>query len=205
MSAESVKKHVLFFSAILAFSILPVFGQTNKTAEIRRIDAYVKTLDAFVKKNPRPHLIAADTSDYNEDAKPQWRRFASEKALENFREETRETYAVAYNWRQRGKLVRSNFTLFSPSGDWAQYDYYYFRADGTLAKIASELRTFYGDLIVVRDFYFDGKGRLLRRTVRYRDLNTGKPVKKPAAGDFQTTDVEIYKTVRRLPFAKLFK
>jgi hypothetical protein len=178
--------------------------KTNKNAELKRINAYVKTLDAFVKRNKRPHLIFADTSDYNDNSPPKWRKFASEKALEKFRE-TSETYTVAYNWRRNGRLVQANFTLFSPSGDWAQYDYHYFRADGTIAKIASELRTFMGDLIVLRDLYFDGKGRLLRQTIRYRDLNTKKPVKKPADEDFQTTDVTVYKTVRRLPFARLVK
>ncbi len=199
-----MKKHAIFvfFFVICAFSFQRSAAQANKTAEIKRIDSYVKTLDAFVKRNKRPQLIFADTSDYNENNKPKWRKFASEKTLEKFRE-TAETYTIAYNWRRNGKLVQSNFTLFSPSGDWAQYDYYYFRADGTIAKIASELRTFYGDLIVLRNLYFDGKGRLLRQTIRYRDLNTKKPVKKPKDEDYQSTDVKIFKTVRQMPFAKL--
>jgi hypothetical protein len=149
-------------------------------------------------------LIYADASGDDESSTPKWRRFASEKDLNDFRDKT-ETYAIAYNWRRGRKLVQSNFTLFSPSGDWAQYDFYSFRADGTLAKIESELRTFYGDLIVLRDFYFDARGELLRRTVRYRDLNTKRPVAKPNGEDFQTSDVIVYKTVRRLPFSALIK
>jgi hypothetical protein len=195
-----MKKRILFCFVIFALAILPVSAQKRRTAEIKRIDAYVKTLDAFVKNRP-PHLIYADTSDYEAASSPKWQKFASEKALEKFREQT-ETYTVAYNWRKNGKLVQSNFTLFSPSGDWSQYDFHYFRADGSVAKIASELRTFYGDLIVQRDFYFDGKGKLIRQTTRYRDLNTNKPVKKPK-DSFSGSEVKIYKTVRRLPFAKL--
>ncbi len=204
MFAKFIKNRVLVFLLFFAVSVLPVAAQTNKNTEIKRINAYVKTLDAFIKRNKRPHLIFADTSDYNEGSKPKWRKFASEKTLEKFREGS-ETYTVAYNWQRNGRLVQSNFTLFSPSGDWAQYDYHYFRADGTIAKIASELRTFMGDLIVLRDLYFDGRGRLLRQTVRYRDLNTKKAISKPKDGDFQTTGVTIYKTVRRLPFARLIK
>jgi len=204
MFGNPLKNRVLFCFLSFALLFLPVGAQTSKNAEIKRINAYVKTLDALVKRNKRPRLIFADTSDYNEGSPPKWQKFASEKSLEKFRDKT-ETYTVAYNWLRRGKIVQSNFTLFSPSGDWAQYDFYYFRENGTIAKIASELRTFYGDLIVLRDFYFDGKGRLLRQTIRYRDLNTKKPVKKPNDGDFQTTDVTIYKTVRRLPFARLIK
>jgi len=203
MLGNLIKTRALFFVLTLALFFLPISAQINKNAEIKRINAYVKTIDSFVGKK-KPHLIYADTSDYNEGSKPKWRKFASVKALEKFRESS-ETYTIAYNWRKSGKLVQSNFTLFSPSGDWTQYDFHYFRADGTIAKIASELRTFMGDMIVLRDFYFDRKGKLLRQTARYRDLNTNKPVKKPKAGDFQTTDVTIYKTVRRLPFARLIK
>jgi hypothetical protein len=203
MFGNLMKKRRLFFFVIFALSVLPVFAQKSKNTEIKRINAYVKTINAFVEKK-KPHIVFADTSDYNETSKPKWRKFASEKVLEKFRE-TSETYTIAYNWRKSGRLIQSNFTLFSPSGDWTQYDFYYFRPNGTIAKIASELRTFMGDLIVLRDFYFDGKGKPLRQTTRYRDLNTNKTVKKPNDGDFQTTEVEIYKTVRQLPFAKLIK
>ncbi len=201
-----MKKHAIFvfFFVICAFSFLPIAAQTKKNAEIKRINAYVKTLDAFVKRIKHPHLIFADISDYNDDSKSKWRKFASVKALDKFRE-TSETYSIAYNWRKNGKLVQSTFTLFSPSGDWAQYDNYYFRENGTIAKISSELRTFYGDLIVLRNLYFDGKGKLLRQTTQYRDLRTKKPVKKPKGDDYQNSDVKIYKTVRQMPFANLIK
>ncbi len=192
---------LIFFFLFLALFSLPIFGQTNKKAEIKRIEAYCKTVEASTKRSKRPHLIFADISDYNDDSKGKWRKFASEKTLEKFRERN-EAYTIAYNWRKNGKIVQSNFTLFSPSGDWAQYDFHYFRANGTIAKIASELRTFIGDLIVLRDLYFNEKGTLIRQTTRYRDLRSKKPVSKPKDQDFKT-DVIIYKTVRRLPFAKL--
>lgn len=203
-----MKKRVLFFFVTFALSILPVAAQTGKNAEIKRIDAYVKTLDAFVKRNKRPHLIFADISDYNENNKPKWRKFASVKTLEKFRESS-ETYTIAYNWLQRGKIVKSNFTLFSPSGDWANYVYHDFRPDGTLAHVESEMRTFNGDLIIIQDFYFDRRGRLLKKTVKYRDLETQKPIKPTKEflennGDF-LNDVEYYKKTSKLPFAGLLK
>jgi len=191
------------FIVFLAFFSLPISGQTNKKAEIKRIETYVKSVEASTKRSKKPHLIFADISDYNDDAKQKWRKFASVKALEKFRERN-EAYTIVYNWRKNGKIVQSNFTLFSPSGDWAQYDFHYFRANGTIAKIASELRTFVGDLIVLRDLYFNENGKLIRQRTRYRDLRSEKPVRKPKDQDYKT-DVEIYKTVRRLPFAKLVK
>src|SRR5215203_928122 len=186
----------VFFFVIIAFSFLPTGAQTNKNAEIKRINAYVKTVDALTKRYKNPHLIFADTSDYNEGSRPKWRKFASEKALEKFRE-TSETYTIAYNWLQRGKIVKSNFTLFSPSGDWANYVYHHFREDGSLARAESEMRTFNGDLIIIQDFYFDRKGKLLKKTVKYLDLQTKKPIKQTkeflaGKADF-SDDAEYYK------------
>src|SRR5215204_2310501 len=195
-----MKKRCLFFFVIFALSVLPVQAQTNKNAEIKRINSYVKTLDAFVK-NKKPHMIFADTSDYEADSKPKWQKFASEKALEKFRAETSETYTIAYNWRQKGRIVKSHFTLFSPSGDWTQYVYHNFRADGSLAHAQSEMRTFNGDLIIIQDFYFDRAGRLLKKSVKYRDLQTQKPIKPTKEflenkADF-SDDVEYYKKTNK--------
>ena len=198
----------IFLLAFLAFQSLFVFAQTNKKAEIKRIDAYCKTVDAFTKRYKNPQLIYADTSDYNQNSKPKWRKFASEKALEKFREKS-ETYSIAYNWRKNGKIVKSNFTLFSPSGDWANYVYHNFRADGTLAKAESEMRTFNGDLIIIQNFYFNRQGKLLKRSVKYLDLHTQKPIKPTKEflenrGNF-SNDVEYFKKTSKLPFASLLR
>lgn len=197
-----------FLTVFLLFHPSPVFTQTAKKAEIKRIDAYCKTVDTFVKRYRNPQLIYADTSDYNETDKPKWRKFASEKILEKFRENT-ETYSIAYNWQKNGKIIKSNFTLFSPSGDWAQYVYHYFREDGTLAKAESEMRTFNGDLIIVQNFYFNRKGKFLQKTVKYLDLQTQKPIKPSKEflenkADF-SDDADYFKNTGKLPFANLLK
>ncbi len=204
-----MKKYSLLIIALLLLGFQNLsFAQTNKRTEIRRIEAYCKTIDTFVRRNKNPHLVFADISDYNDDSKSKWRKFASDKALEKFRTRN-ETYTIAYNWRKNGKLIHSAFTLFSPSGDWAQYVHHYFRPDGTLAKVKSELRTFYGDLIVLQTLYFNGKGRLLRKTIQYKDLRTGKPTKPEKEYLEGTTDFvngkDYFKKVSKLPFAKLLR
>jgi len=55
---------------------------------------------------------------------------------------------------------------------------YYYRADGSLAKIQARLNTFYGGVSVLRDRYYDGNGKLLKSTQRFLDLQTHKPIKK---------------------------
>ena len=154
-----MKKFSLFAVTVLLFTGLASrsSAQTAKSADVKNIDAYCKTVDAVRKKRKTPELVFADVADMDDD-KEKWQSFASEKALDKFREKT-ETYAIAYNWRKAGKIVASNFTLSSPSGDWVKYVYHYFREDGSLARVESELRTFYGDYRVVRVRYFDHNGK----------------------------------------------
>lgn len=206
-----IKKTIVFaFLALsLAFYVLPIAAQTKGTIAVREIEEYCKNIDAFTKTHKNPQFVFADTADYTEKkSKPRWKKFASVKSLEKFRETT-ETYSIAYSWRKNGKIVRSNFTLFSPSGDWSKYVYLYFRADGTLAKAESELRTFYGYFIVLNDIYFDDKGKILKKTTKYLDLKTEKP-KMPSKDDFADNGdnfklTEYYKTASKLPFNYLLK
>ncbi|CAN5457856.1 hypothetical protein BH10ACI3_BH10ACI3_01290 [soil metagenome] len=183
-------------------------AQAAKSADVKAIDTYCKSVDAIIKKRKTPELVFADISDYNDDAKSKWRKFASEKALEKFREKT-ETYTIAYVWRKNLKLAGVNFTLFSPSGDWTRYIYSYYREDGTLAKVTIEHRTFYGDYIMLQDIYFSAAGKVLRKTTSYKDLATKKPKKlsKEFLEDNKALmkDVDYYMTTGKLPFAHLLK
>ena len=181
-------------------------AQAVRTSTVTGIDAFCKTIDAVTKKRKSPDLVFADISDYEKNEKAKWQKFDSEAALEKFREKT-EAYTIALNWRRNAHLVASNFTLFSPSGDWAKYVFQCFREEGTLAKAKSELRTFYGDFVVTENRYFDTNGKLLKKTIRYSDLTTGKP-KKPAESFFSDNsgylkDKDYYMSTRKLPFAKL--
>jgi hypothetical protein len=80
---------------------------------------------------------------------------------------------------------------------------YYFREDGTLAKIHSQLNTFasaIGGISVVRDKFCDASGKVLHTTTRYLDLQSQKPRKR---SDFMDQPIAVYKAVGELPFAKL--
>lgn len=197
-----------FLTAFFVFCCSPVFAQASRKPAVKQIDLYCRGVKTFTERYKTPHIIFADTSDYTENSNPKWKKFASEKVLEKFRE-GEETYSIAYNWRKSDKIIRSNFTLFSPSGDWAKYVYLYFREDGTLAKAESQLRTFYGNFIVLNDIYFDTKGKILKKTTKYVDLETEKP-KKLSGDDIANNGdnlkfTEYYKNTDKLPFAHLIK
>jgi hypothetical protein len=193
------------FLVVLAITTI-ANSQSAKTATVAQIEAYAKSIDRLMNRHKEPDLIIADVSDYDSDD-PKWQRFKSSHELEAFREKT-ETYTIANNWRLNGKLVSSLFTLFSPSGDWAQYVSHYFRPDGTAAKVTTEMRTFNGDYIIIREMYFDSRGKLLKKASKYLDLTTKKP-KKPTAEmtdeNSESYKADYYKKVSALPFYTLTK
>jgi hypothetical protein len=83
---------------------------------------------------------------------------------------------------------------------------HYFRPDGSAAKVTTEMRTFNGEYIVIKNMYFDGRGKLLTRNSKYLDLTTKKP-KKPTAEMLDENSAffaaEYYKKVSSLPFYSL--
>ena len=205
-------KLTLILLIIVIFNCLS-FAQTSKpeTAKkdaqteklVKPIEDYAKSIADFVEKQGKPHLVIADVSDYIEGNKPVWKKFASEDEFEKSRD-TNEVYTFAYIWQKDGKTVAVNFTYSSPSGDWAQFVLNTYRADGSLAKVDSRLNTFYGDATILRTFYFDAKGKKLKETVKYLDLQSDETF-DPKTRDFFDSEVDIYKTVSNLPFANLLK
>jgi hypothetical protein len=194
-----IRKTIVGVLAAFAAAV-PAFAQG--AGQIASTDRYVASVKKITGSAKQPKIVVADTAAYDA-RRPLWRKFASEKALEKFRE-ARETYTIAFNWKSGGRLVASNFTTFSPSGDWTQYTFHFFREDGSLAKVEGELRTFYGDYIVRRTYYFSPEGRVVSSSVRYFDLVTGKP-KRPADGVSEMGSWTYYTTVGKLPFASLVK
>jgi hypothetical protein len=197
-----MKKHFCSLVVVsLTLLTVSVHAQRATMAEGKQIDTLAKAIERATKGQKEPDLVFADTGEFDEN-KPNWQRFASTKELDKSRE-TKETYSIAFNWRSKGKLTASNFTFFSPSGDWAQYVDHYFRPDGSTALVKAELRTFEGECAIKQKYYFDRKGRRLRRTVAYFELSTNKP-KKPCLGA-DALKFDYYRSVSRLPFASLLR
>lgn len=197
-----MKKTICLFFLIVSLAVA-VAAQTT----VKAIDTYAKSIDRHTSNSKNAKVVFADVSDYEAGSKAMWRKFASEKALEKHREST-QAYSIAFTWTKGGKLVASNFTLFSPSGDWTKYVNSYYRPDGSLARTFVDYRTFHGDFIVEQSLYFNTTGKLLKKTTAYKDLQTGKP-KKPEDGYLSDNSEllagDYYKRTSKLPFAHLLK
>ncbi|NNF00105.1 MAG: hypothetical protein HKN25_13875 [Pyrinomonadaceae bacterium] len=165
---------------------------------VSSIDAYAKTVDEFVGQKDGPDTVIADISDFEKDTKAEWKKFNSR---EEFEKSETNSYETAFVWNKNGNPISTNITYSSPSGDWAQYVFYIFREDGSVAKATRELRTFMGDIIVIRKYYYDKSGALLKETRQFKDLETKKFIKAPKS--FEDIDVDIYKSSGELPFASM--
>jgi hypothetical protein len=163
-------------------------------AELAAIDTYARQVDRFIKLNNKSRRVFGDVGDKEEN----WREFKGKVAKGEA--DPNDLDEVAYVWARKGKVVAAGFTFQSESRDWYHFVTYYFREDGTLAKIHSRLNTFYGSVTAIRDQFYGSNGRVLKSTARFLDIQTQKPKKNP---NFQDEPTPVYLNVRKLPFFKL--
>jgi hypothetical protein len=163
-------------------------------AELASINTYARQVDRFIKLNNKSRRVFGDIGDKEEN----WREFKGQVAKGET--DPDDLDEVAYVWARKGKVVAAGFTFQSESRDWYHFVTYYFREDGTLAKIHSRLNTFYGSVTAIRDQYYGSNGRVLKSTARFLDIQTQKPKKNP---NFQDEPTPVYLNVRKLPFFKL--
>jgi hypothetical protein len=184
----------------LFVALLDAQSQAPKHSAIAAIDSYAKSVDSFIKLNPNALRIFANVASGTDKGPDRWRRFRSEAERQEA-ESGHNLNETAFVWLKAGKVVGANFTFQSGSRDWAHFVMYYFREDGTLAKIRAQLNTFYGNISVMREQVYSSSGKLLRKTTRYLDLESQEP-RRPTA-DFQDEPIPVYRRVRDLPFYKL--
>ena len=179
-------------------------GQEQKPAAPQKtglaaISSYAKSIDQFTKRNAKKRRIFGIVPG-EEDRGDKWAEFKYvRQAVQANLDDS------VYVWLKDGQVVAAEFSFTSSSGDWYHYVNYYFRADGTLAKIHAQLNTFSGPdggISVIRDKFYSSSGKLLHMATRYLDLKSQNPRKR---GDFMDEPIPDYKTVRDLPFLKLLR
>lgn len=166
------------------FAIVP--AAAHEISAIEAIGKLNRVCQA-VERAAKPSRAFAVYTDKNYEKPPRWvaRRPAKAMVVEEL---------VIFRRDERIRAARLMRT--SPSGDWAQYLNYCYRADGTLAYVLAELRSFLGDVRVVDRLYYGADGRRLRKTRRIFDLKTNKPI--TTNRDFQEMGTLIPKTTRAL-------
>ena len=201
---------ILCILAVLVQAQAP--KQSTKGATVvADIETYCKELDAFRKRHPNEARIFGDVASSNSPA-PKWKEFKSRKAREAAATDDN-LFDVADVWSKEGKVVIAEFGFGSPSGDWSQSVTYYFRDDGTLAKMQSIYAGFnlnpfnnpneFGARLVQTRIY-DTNGKRLRRTLQCFELNE-KGRQRRCSGDYSRYEGDAYLKVQRLPIYSLLK
>jgi hypothetical protein len=161
--------------------------QAATAAEVAEIKTYATEIDRLTK-----HQKFRTYGVFSDGNKDTWRLVKGKS--DHQLNESCDVYT------RDNKVVLAFFGFTSDSGDWYHFIKYYYRDDGTIAKISARLNTFYGSVSVLRDRYYDKNGKLLKSTRRYLKIDTHKPVK---TANFQDEPIPMYSTVSALPFHRL--
>jgi len=190
---------VLLRPFVLLLFVSFVLAQPGSLATRTQIDVYAKNISRYTDHHRKGAIAFADVSSYG-STDEDWKKIGSWDDLDNYTAD-HDAYGLALVWKQNGKVTAANFTYTSPSGDWNDYVNHYFRPDGTLALVTSEFRTFANTCVAKQRLYFDRKGKGIKKTVNYSDLETGRR-KAPCLGD-ESLKFTYYESVARLPFSGL--
>lgn len=167
---------------------------TQSAPRILAVEKYTDELDEYARLNPQSRRFFVNTSD---DQTGSWQEVANEKELEN-------KGAAAVVWMRQEKPVI--VLLWGRSIGQSRRVTYYFRDNGTLAKVHSELQISAGDMQSVRDRSYDPKtfAVLIRDFSRCTDLVTGQ--QKPCAeAEALEKSIPVYMRSAEIPFYALLK
>jgi iron uptake system EfeUOB component EfeO/EfeM len=174
-------------------------GKPSIVAQVSAIEKEVSTIKQFRSQKTSVKRFAANLIGQGEK-ESKWRIFKNEAELE--KENIGDNIGESANvWLKNGQVVTASFTIQTESGDWIHFITYYYRKDGTLAKIEAQLNTFYGNQTVLRNRYYSQRGELLKQSDEYRNLRT-KQKNKPNE-NFIDEPIPNYLNVSQLPFYAL--
>ena len=174
----------------------------TESSEVVAIDVYCKELDDFKNSGRnRAHILGAEL---NQTEVPKWKEFKSRRARgKTFFED------VADVWMKNGKLVVAELNSETNSGDWSKFVQYYFRDDGTLAKMRTTFAGFmvfseHGGGRIVQERIYNSNGKLLQKRLHCFELEK-KHRRIKCWGDYSNYDGTYYRRAQNLVFYGLLK
>lgn len=163
-------------------------------------DAYCDSLKELAARDKLPLRILADVSSGRRAGPQDWREFKTDD--DRVTQDTGENLNHnAFVYSKDKTPVYVHLLLQSPSRDWALYADYCFQPDGSLERISSELRTFYGRVRVIRTVSYSPSRQVLSRTQEVLDLESGEPADPER--DFMDQEVPVFWSPSELPFYHL--
>lgn len=166
----------------------------RKHAQLAAIEKYCKEIDAYKKEKGVVRKTFATIDTGKKGTRKVWMEFKNDKAREQA--DTGENLNEnAFVWLRKNKVVAATFTFQDTSRKWVHFAFYYFRADGSLAKLDEELDR--EKIKFVRKSYFSEDRKMLAGASNYFD-GTAKQIAAPK--NFTDRKAPVYKSVNDLPF-----
>ena len=195
---DPIKGGPTIFLWLLAAVFLPpqaVRGQSTCAREVAEIEAYSKKVDRLIETshNDSRRVFVGTSRDVEHDSVG-WREFKADAA-----DTGGSANDNAWVWSSEGKIVRVKFTFQSEWRDRVQFAMYYYREDGTLARISAQLNLSREQTTIIRDQFYDRKGVLIRGSAKSCRLMGGREQK--AEKHFSPEPLPVYLTTDGLPFS----
>ena len=204
--------------ATAATSGAPSVAQSAlNSRSLNSIEAYAKSLEAFKKRNPNRARIFGNLISLNQatypiphDAPRYWEEFPTRKARESesLKRPDLSAYDGAEVWIRNGKVVLVQVEPDRYSGWSARTVTYYFRDDGSLAKIRFEFGIDGIDGEVVKGTFYDVKGSVLQTRMQCVITERGRRRIVNCSRMLSQSDDDappVYRRVEELPFINLLK
>lgn len=214
-------------SAILVVTSPPATAATSgapsvaqsalNSRSLNSIEAYAKSLEAFKKRNPKRARIFGNLISLNQETYPIphdaprfWEEFPTRKARESaaLKRPDITAYDGAEVWRRNGKVVLVQVEPGRYFHGGARIVTYYFRDDGSLAKIRFEFGIDGIDGEVVKETFYDAKGSVLQTRMQCMITERGRRrIVNCSRMLSQSVDdaPPVYRRVEELPFINLLK
>jgi hypothetical protein len=159
---------------------------TQTSSRIVAVEKYTDELDNYARLNPQSRRLFSNTSDPQTGS---WQEVGNETEVES--------KALAVAWMKNGKAVIVLISSKSPQSN--QKVTYYFRDNGTLAKVHSEFSNNVNNMQSLRDRSYDPKAFLVRDFSYCTDMVTG--MQRPC-GDAEVVEkaIPLYMRSTELPF-----
>ena len=155
-------------------------------------------------KRNRARILGAEV---DQTGVPKWKEFKNRRARGKASNYILDNVADA--WMKNGKLVIAEFNFETNSGDWSKFVQYYFRNDGSLAKMRTTFAGFmvfseHGGGRIVQERIYDSDGKLLQKRLHCFELEK-KHRRIRCSGDYSNYNGTYYRRAQNVAFYELLK
>jgi hypothetical protein len=179
-----------------------IVAQTTCAQQVAEIKAYSKKIDKFIdrRESKRARRIFKSSQLTGDPASLTWEELDGEEEAKSLSKRVAPG-AVAFVWVREERVIAADLNFAYATGS-VQRAVYYFREDGSLARVSSRLNAFEGEVTISREQFYDQKGLMLSSSSQKCTV-TALKIAGSSVAELDT--VPVYRTINELPFGDLIR